>query len=117
MSDERRQHLAAVEVVVKEFHYEPYDMAEVIIKLRDELDQADKAYGTCDMENAVLYETRDKLYDENAKLRAAIDRVRALHKPYISGHCIECSIWRPDDECFVAVSHPCPTLRALDGEA
>jgi hypothetical protein len=107
MIDARRQHLDAVEEVVKAFHYEPYDMAEEILKLRDELAQSDQAYGTCDMENAVLYETRDKLYEENAQLRAAIERVQVLHRQDPERkHCRECQY-----------GLPCRTLRALDGEA
>jgi hypothetical protein len=77
-----------------------------IDRLRDELDQAEKAYGTCDMENAVLYETRDKLYEENAQLRAAIERVQVLHRQDPERkHCWECQY-----------GLPCRTLRALDGE-
>jgi hypothetical protein len=34
MTDARRHHLDAVEAVVKAFHYEPYDMAEEIVRLR-----------------------------------------------------------------------------------
>lgn len=55
------------------------------------------------------------LQEENAKLRAAIDRVRALHvrtKRFPAGWCDECN---SAFDCF-AVPHPCPTLRALDGE-
>jgi hypothetical protein len=74
MSDSRREHLDAVEAVVKAFHYEPYDMAEEIIKLR-----------------------------------AAIERVRALHKRYIN---IDGTARCWSD----GMQHPCPTLRALDGE-
>jgi len=48
----------------------------------------------------VEYADYQKLLDENADLRAAIDRVRALHKP--DDYC--CGKWG------------CPTLRALDGE-
>jgi predicted nuclease with TOPRIM domain len=65
------------------YHKQFRPLIDEIDWLRDELDEANKAYGTCDMENAVLYETRDKLYEENAQLRAAIDRVRALcDKPH-----------------------------------
>jgi hypothetical protein len=43
------------------------------------------------------------LREENAQLRAAIERVRALHKP--------------DDYCGAGCGKwGCPTLRALDGE-
>ena len=69
MSDERRQHLEAVEAVVKAFHYEPYDMAEEIVRLR-----------------------------------AAIERVRALSmRTGRSGDGIATENWE--------------ILRALDGEA
>lgn len=53
--------------------------------------------------------------EEIAKLRAAIERVRALHKP------IEIASKKSCDECnneteYWVVPHPCPTLRTLDGE-
>lgn len=38
--------------------------------------------------------------------RAAVQRVRDLHRPHEFGHCIGCGM---------AVNHPCPTLAALDG--
>jgi hypothetical protein len=56
-----------------------------------------------------------RMVDENMKLRADIDRVRALHVPHACGHCIECSAWT-DDGHMSDIRHPCPTLRALDGE-
>ena len=52
---------------------------------------------------------------ELAATHAAIDRVRALHVPHACGHCIECSAWT-DDGHMSDIRHPCPTLRALDGE-
>jgi hypothetical protein len=54
----------------------------------------------------------ERLQEENADLRAAIDRVRALHRPD-EGECDNCHI--EDSGRFEP--HPCPTLRALDGEA
>jgi hypothetical protein len=53
--------------------------------------------------------------DEIVRLRAAIDRVRALHASVEIGFGPIC------DECSSAsdgwiVPYPCPTLRALDGE-
>lgn len=56
-----------------------------------------------------------RMVDENMKLRAAIDRVRALHAP------IEIASKKFCDECnneteYWVVPHPCPTLRAIDGE-
>ena len=55
-----------------------------------------------------------RVVDENMKLRAAIDRVRALHRSYSAeapagGRVSYCS-------CSMPHRHPCPTLRALDGE-
>ncbi len=83
MTDERRQHLEAVEAVVKAFHYEPYDMAEEIVRLR-----------------------------------AAIERVRALHAPVSKkigcGTLVLCASCLDEDND--PREHPCPTLRALDGE-
>jgi hypothetical protein len=55
----------------------------------------------------------DKLASENAKLRAAIERVRALHRPTLEGaHCVVCHSSDSSDWDF----YPCPTLRALNGE-
>ena len=52
------------------------------------------------------------LLEEIDRLRAAIDRVRALHGPTFDGtRCVACSM--PDGDFEL---HPCPTLRALDGE-
>ncbi len=52
--------------------------------------------------------------DENMKLRAAIERVRALHATDKRGNCPECLEWI-DSDLRVAIG-PCRTLRALDGE-
>jgi hypothetical protein len=56
----------------------------------------------------------ERLQEENADLRAVIDRVRALHRSYLAeapagGRVSYCS-------CSMPHRHPCPTLRALDGE-
>ena len=56
-----------------------------------------------------------RMVDENMKLRAAIERVRALHRSYaaespVGGRVLYCS-------CSMPHRHPCRTLRALDGEA
>jgi hypothetical protein len=59
-----------------------------------------------------------RVVDENMKLRAAIDRVRALHAPVSKkvgwGTLVLCAkcLDEDNDPCI----HPCPTLRALDGE-
>jgi hypothetical protein len=55
----------------------------------------------------VKYADYQKLLDENADLRAAIERVRALHR-HDEPCDVECSTWH--DTTF------CPTIRALDGE-
>jgi hypothetical protein len=53
------------------------------------------------------------LLEEIDRLRAAIDRVRALHRPTLEGaHCVVCHSSDSSDWDF----YPCPTLRALDGE-
>jgi hypothetical protein len=57
----------------------------------------------------VEYADYQKLLEENAQLRAAIERVRALHKRYIN---IDGTARCWSD----GMQHPCPTLRALDGE-
>jgi hypothetical protein len=58
------------------------------------------------------------LREENAQLRAAIDRVRALHAPIYKpigwGTLVLCAQCQDDDGDLRY--HPCPTLRALDGE-
>jgi hypothetical protein len=49
---------------------------------------------------------KERLQEENDDLRAAIERVRALHRSWIKGAvCDGCAYY-----------YPCPTLRALDGE-
>jgi hypothetical protein len=54
------------------------------------------------------------LLEEIDRLRAAIDRVRALHRPTLEGaHCVVCHSSDSSDWDF----YPCPTLRALDGDA
>ena len=60
-------------------------------------------------------EVRDKQTDwemehaETVRLRAAIERVRALHQPYTNIDGVA-RCWND------GLHHPCPTLRALDGE-
>jgi hypothetical protein len=49
-------------------------------------------------------------YDDYQKLRAAIERVRALHSPY-TGSGIKGGWCMADNQL-----HPCPTIRTLDGE-
>jgi len=68
----------------------------------------------------VEYADYQKLLDENAQLRAAIERVRALHVPdtlTFTGE-ITGEVWKVCKHCRddngYAVEHPCPTLRALD---
>jgi hypothetical protein len=66
-------------------------------------------------EGAVLLAEIDRLREELATAHAAIDRVAALHRPYLAeapagGRVSYCS-------CSMPHRHPCPTLRALDGDA
>ena len=50
----------------------------------------------------------DRFREENARLRAAVERVRAVHIPV--GYDV--------DLCWACrCDYPCPTLRALDGDA
>jgi DUF917 family protein len=56
-----------------------------------------------------------RVVDENMKLRAAIDRVRALHENDGYGSCGHC-LMNGEIEDGLREAHPCPTLRALDGE-
>ena len=61
----------------------------------------------------VEYADYQKLLNENAKLRAAIERVQVLHRPTLEGaHCMVCHSSDSSDWDF----YPCPTLRAIDGE-
>ncbi len=54
------------------------------------------------------------LVQEIDQLRAAIERVRALHRPTFDGaHCVVCYASYSSDWAL----YPCPTLRALDGDA
>ena len=54
------------------------------------------------------------LLAEIDRLRAAIERVRALHRPTLEGaHCVVCHSSDSSDWDF----YPCPTLRDLDGDA
>jgi hypothetical protein len=66
------------------------------------------------MENDELRSIRLNMGRGINKLRAAIDRVRALHRPTLEGaHCVVCHSSDSSDWDF----YPCPTLRALDGDA
>lgn len=69
----------------------------------------------------VEYTDYQKLLDENAQLRAAIDRVRALHERETRTSRFGSIVWhlcpRCRDDGGDPLEHPCPTLRALDGEA
>jgi hypothetical protein len=50
---------------------------------------------------------------KNARLRAAIERVRALHRPTFDGaYCVVCYASYSSDWAL----YPCPTIRALDRE-
>ena len=54
------------------------------------------------------------LLAEIDRLRAAIERVRALHRLTLEGaHCAVCHSSDSSDWDF----YPCPTIRALDGDA
>jgi hypothetical protein len=61
-----------------------------------------------------LVDGADFMADEILKLRAAIDRVRALHDYPFRGDRV-CIVCREEDG--IPMPHPCPTLRALDGDA
>jgi hypothetical protein len=66
------------------------------------------------MENDELRSIRLNMGRGINKLRAAIERVRALHRPTLEGaHCVVCHSSDSSDWDF----YPCPTLRALDGDA
>jgi len=86
-------------------------------------------------EGAVLLEEIDRLREqlrlthieaineaaENADLRAAIERVRALHERETRTSRFGSIVWhlcpRCRDDGGDPLEHPCPTLRALDGDA
>ena len=69
----------------------------------------------------VEYADYQKLLDENATLRAAIDRVRALHERETRTSRFGSIVWHLCPHCRDdggdPLEHPCPTLRALDGDA
>ena len=78
----------------------PEEMQEEIKRLREQLYLANES-ATSSSAHA-------------ATLRAAIDRVRALHRPTLEGaHCVVCHSSDSSDWDF----YPCPTIRALDGDA
>jgi hypothetical protein len=60
-----------------------------------------------------LNKTIATLLADNDSLRAAIERVRTLHRPTFDGaHCVVCYASYSSDWAL----YPCPTLRALNGE-
>jgi hypothetical protein len=66
-------------------------------------------------------EEKATLREENDQLRAAIDRVRALHERETRTPRFGSIVWHlcphcRDDDGYL-LEHPCPTLRALDGDA
>jgi len=70
-------------------------------------------------EGAVLLAEIDRLREELATAHAAIDRVAALHAPqeytiWSGARLQRCTHCR--DESGYCLPHPCPTLRAIDGE-
>jgi regulator of replication initiation timing len=61
-----------------------------------------------------LYEENIALQKENEKLRAAIERVRALHAADGRNECPQCLEWHWVD--WENAQSPCPTIRAVDGD-
>jgi hypothetical protein len=59
-------------------------------------------------------EEKATLREENDDLRAAIDRVRAMHAADGRNECPQCLEWHWVD--WENAQSPCPTLRALDGD-
>ena len=59
-----------------------------------------------------LIDEIDALREENEVLRAAIDRVRALHAADGRNECPQCLEWHWVD--WENAQSPCPTLRAID---
>jgi hypothetical protein len=59
-------------------------------------------------------EEKATLREENDDLRAAIDRVRAMHAADGRNECPQCLEWHWVD--WENAQSPCPTLRALDWE-
>jgi hypothetical protein len=55
------------------------------------------------------------LLAEIDRLRVAIDRVRAMHRPDHRNECPQCLEWHWVD--WENAQSPCPTIRALDGDA
>jgi len=67
-----------------------------------------------------LVDGADFMADEILKLRTAIERVRALHERETRTSRFGSIVWhlcpRCRDDGGDPLEHPCPTLRALDGE-
>ena len=86
------------------------EMQAQIDLLRQENDRLRRSVGVLVEDYVGVREEKAALREENAKLHAAIDRVRALHISFPGQ-----SIGR--GRCMAdGLKHPCPTLCALDGE-
>ena len=91
------------------------EMQAQIDLLRQENDRLRRSVGVLVEDYVGVREEKAALREENADLRAAIERVRTLHTSVEIGFgpiCNECS--SASDGWIVP--YPCPTLRALDGE-
>ena len=90
------------------------DMAATWVKVGHENERLQDAIDRLRVENRELRDIRLNMGRGINMLRAAIERVRALHRPTLEGaHCVVCHSSDSSDWDF----YPCPTLRALDGDA
>jgi hypothetical protein len=90
------------------------EMQAQIDLLRQENDRLRRSVSVLVEDFVSVREEKATLREENAQLRAAIERVRALHDYPFRGDRV-CIVCREEDG--IPMPHPCPTLRALDGDA
>jgi hypothetical protein len=92
---------------------------ELVPRLRTAIDDAlttARKMGVDDLPGAAAYAVMVEILQvrQASPAEAAVDRVRALHcRNEHTGDCEHCS---ERDYPDYAVPHPCPTIRALDGE-
>ena len=98
------------------------EMQAQIDLLRQENDRLRRSVSVLVEDFVSVREEKATLREENDDLRAAIERVRALHRPVLiapagSGFSEDISCCDAcHDDCDAWVPYPCPTIRALDGE-
>lgn len=79
-----------------------------IVRLRDEIERLHEDLSRANAEAARQRALADFAEHQNAALREAVARVRAVHSPDIDAPC---------DYCAPGGIGPCPTLTALEASA